>query len=75
MMLFSKNQDVGAGGSGCGCSGAVLCAEILPKIERGELNRVLFVGTGALLSGTSTLRGETIPAIAHAVLIAGGDAE
>lgn len=73
LILFSKNQNVGAGGSGCGCSGAVLCADVLPKIERGELGRVLFVGTGALLSGTSTLRGESIPSIAHAVLITGGD--
>ncbi len=75
LILFDKDQNVGAGGSGCGCSGAVLCADILPKIERGELKRVLFVGTGALLSGTSTLRGESIPSIAHAVLITGGDAQ
>lgn len=73
LILFDKNQDVGAGGSGCGCSGAVLCADVLPRVERGELKKVLFVGTGALLSGTSTLRGESIPSIAHAVLITGGD--
>lgn len=75
IMLFDEKQSVGAGGSGCGCSGAVLCAAVLPKLERGELNKVLFVGTGALLSGTSTLQGESIPAIAHAVLITGGDSE
>lgn len=73
LIIYSKNQSVGAGGSGCGCSGAVLCADILPRIERGELKKVLFVGTGALLSGTSTLQGESIPSIAHAVLITGGD--
>lgn len=73
LMIFNKKQDVGAGGSGCGCSGAVLCADVLPRIERGELKKVLFVGTGALLSGTSTLQGESIPSIAHAVLITGGD--
>lgn len=75
LIIYNENQSVGAGGSGCGCSGAVLCADVLPKIERGELNKVLFVGTGALLSGTSTLQGESIPSIAHAVLITGGDGE
>ena len=73
LVLFRKDQGVGAGGSGCGCSGAVLCADVLPKLERGELKKVLFVGTGALLSGTSTLRGESIPSVAHAVLLTGGE--
>lgn len=75
LMLFdlAKQKDVGAGGSGCGCSGAVLCGEILPKIESGELKRVLFVGTGALMSSVSSLQSESIPAIAHGVLITGGE--
>ena len=52
LILFdlAKQKDVGAGGSGCGCSGAVLCTEILPKIESGELKKVLFVGTGCSFS-------------------------
>ena len=69
---MTKQKDVGAGGSGCGCSGAVLCSHILKRIENGELKRVLFVGTGALLSSVSPLQSETIPSIAHAVLISGG---
>ncbi len=75
LMLFdlAKQKDVGAGGSGCGCSGAVLCSEILPKIESGELKKVLFVGTGALMSSVSSLQSESIPAIAHGVLITGGE--
>ena len=75
LILFdiAKQKDVGAGGSGCGCSGAVLCSEILPRIENGELRRVLFVGTGALMSSVSSLQNESIPAIAHGVLIEGGD--
>ncbi len=68
----AKQKDVGAGGSGCGCSGAVVCSDILKRIENGGLKRVLFVGTGALLSSVSPLQSETIPGIAHAVLICGG---
>ena len=77
LILFdlAKQKDVGAGGSGCGCSGAVLCSEILPKIENGELKKVLFVGTGALMSSVSSLQNESIPAVAHGVLIKGGDVE
>ena len=41
-------QDVHSGGSGCGCSAVTLCAHILPKLMRGEWNRVLFVPTGAV---------------------------
>ncbi|MBR4726913.1 MAG: stage V sporulation protein AD [Clostridia bacterium] len=66
---LKKQTKVGAGGSGCGCSAAVLCADILQKLGAGQLARVLFVGTGALLSGVSSLQNETVPAIAHAVLL------
>ena len=74
LMIYdiSKQKDVGAGGSGCGCSGAVVCSNILRRIENGELKRVLFVGTGALMSGVSTLQSESIPSVAHGVLLTGG---
>ena len=65
-------KDVGAGGSGCGCSGAVVCSHILRRIENGELKNVLFVGTGALMSSVSSLQSESIPAVAHGVLLTGG---
>ena len=70
-MLYDIEQEneVNAGASGCGCSAAVLCADILPRIASGELRRVLFAATGALLSSVSPLQGESIPSIAHAVLI------
>ena len=68
MMIFDRErQDVHAGGSGCGCSASVLCGYVLPRMEKGQLNRVLFVGTGALLSPTSSFQGESIPSVAHAV--------
>ncbi len=68
MMIFdSEKQDTHAGGSGCGCSASVLCGHILPQMEQKKIRRLLFVATGALLSPTTTLQGESIPSIAHAV--------
>ncbi len=68
MMIFdAKTQDTHAGGSGCGCSASVLCGHFLPQMEKKKINRLLFVATGALLSPTTTLQGQSIPAIAHAV--------
>jgi len=64
-----KTQNVNAGGSGCGCSASVLCGHILPGMERGLWKRVLFAATGALMSPTSAMQGESIPGICHAVVI------
>ncbi len=69
MVYDLEKQDMHAGGSGCGCIAITLCGFIMNKIKSGELKNVLFIGTGALLSPTSTLQGETIPGIAHAVAI------
>jgi stage V sporulation protein AD len=66
-----SSQGTGAGGSGCGCSAATLSAYYLPRIAGGELRRVLFVPTGALLSPVSFNEGKTIPGIAHAVILEG----
>ena len=67
----AKEQDTHAGGSGCGCSAVTLSAYILKKIEEGVWKRVLFVPTGALLSKTSFNEGQTVPGIAHGVVIEG----
>lgn len=64
-----EKQHTDAGGSGCGCSAAVLSAYILKKIEEGIWKRVLFVPTGALLSKTSFNEGQTIPGVAHGVVL------
>ncbi|MCR4616046.1 MAG: stage V sporulation protein AD [Clostridiales bacterium] len=70
LMLYDLDrQDVNSGASGCGCSACVVCSHILRRINSGELNKVLFVGTGALLSAVSTLQGSSIPAVAHGVLL------
>ena len=62
-------QDVHAGGSGCGCSAVVLCSELLNRLRSGSLKRILFCGTGALLSPTSTQQKLPIPGVCHAVSI------
>lgn len=70
LLLFNRQeQDVHAGGSGCGCSASVLCAHFLPMLERGEIRSLLFTPTGALMSPTSSQQGESIPGIAHALLL------
>jgi len=67
LLLYSESQDVHAGGSGCGCSAAVLCSNILRRMRCGELKNILFAATGALMSPTSVQQGESIPGISHAV--------
>jgi len=70
--IFNPADDVHAGGSGCGCSASVLAARLLPRVHQGEWKKFLFMATGALISPTINQQGETIPGIAHAVVIEGG---
>ncbi|MCY6370484.1 stage V sporulation protein AD [Clostridium ganghwense] len=68
--IFDKEkQKTNCGGSGCGCSAVVGCGYIYKNMMQGKLKRVLLVSTGALMSPTSSLQGESIPGIAHAVSI------
>ena len=67
--IFGPQQDTHCGGSGCGCAASMLCAHILPQLAGGKLRRVLFLATGALLSPTSSMQGESIPGVAHAVVL------
>lgn len=68
MLIYERDaQDVHAGGSGCGCSASVLCGYFLPKLLNGDIKKMLFVATGALMSPTSSYQGESIPAVAHAI--------
>ena len=62
-------QDTHAGGSGCGCSAVTLSAYILKQLEDGNWKKVLFMPTGALLSKTSFNEGQSVPGIAHALVI------
>ena len=67
MIFHREKQDVHCGGSGCGCSAVVLCGTLLGQLRRRKRNRILFCGTGALLSTVSVQQGESIPAVCHAV--------
>ena len=68
-IVYKVIEDEFQGGSGAGCSAVVLNSYIYDKMKRGELKRILFVATGALLSTVSSGQGDTIPCIAHAVAI------
>ncbi len=68
-----QGQDVHAGGSGCGCSAVTLCGYLLNGLMESKWKRILFCGTGALLSPTSTQQGLPIPGTCHAVAISGGN--
>lgn len=72
MVFDLEGQDVHSGGSGCGCSAITLCGYLLDMLSSGKLKRILFCGTGALLSPTSTQQGLSIPGVCHAVSIWGG---
>ncbi len=68
ILIFNRiGQDVGQGGSGAGCSSTIFNSFVYKKMLQGELKRVLLIPTGALVSKTSNLQGESIPGIAHAV--------
>ena len=68
--IFDKEtQDTHAGGSGCACSAITLTGYIFQKLKRHEWTRVLFVPTGALLSQVSYNEGNSVPGIAHGVVL------
>ncbi len=70
VLIYDPNrQDTHCGGSGCGCSAVVLCADLLRRLRAGRIRRLLFCGTGALLSPVSVQQKRSVPAICHAVVI------
>lgn len=69
LVFDDLTQDVHCGGSGCGCSAITLCSELLGKLYSGKLKKILFCGTGALLSPTSTQQSLPIPGVCHGVCI------
>ncbi len=68
-LIFGEQQDAHAGGSGCGCSAAVLCGPLLRDMHRGKIHRLVFAGTGAMMSPTSVQQGQPIAGICHAVVL------
>ncbi len=68
-IIYNVIEDEFQGGSGAGCSAVVFNSYIMDKLKKREINRVLLVATGALLSTVSSGQGESIPCISHAVAI------
>ena len=64
-----ESQGTGAGGSGCGCSAVTLSGHYLKLLKQKDIRKILFVPTGALLSTVSFNEGQTVPGIAHGVVI------
>ena len=67
--IYSNTQKTFQGGSGAGCSASVLNSYIIEKLRKNELKKVVFMPTGALMSTTTNQQGDTIPAVAHLVVI------
>ncbi|HHV44927.1 MAG TPA: stage V sporulation protein AD [Firmicutes bacterium] len=68
-VIYGDNPKFKAGGSGCACSAVVFLGYVMRLLEEGRLRRVLFMATGALFSPLSYQQGESIPGIAHAVVV------
>lgn len=68
-MIYEKEAGFEGGGSGCGCSASVLTGYFYKQLKKGSLKRILALSTGALLSTISPFQGESIPGIAHAVVL------
>ncbi|KSU85638.1 MULTISPECIES: stage V sporulation protein AD [Fictibacillus] len=71
LMVYRPDQEVFAGGSGCGCSAVVTYGHLIKELNSGSLKRILVVATGALLNPTMIQQKESIPTIAHAVALEG----
>lgn len=69
VLIYDEKQEIGSGGSGCGCIASMLCGPLMKKMFKAEIKKLLLVATGALMSPTTSFQGSTIPAIAHAVAI------
>lgn len=68
-LVYNLNESEYQGGSGAGCSSLVFTSYLYKLLKNKKIKRLLLVTTGALLSSVSSLQGESIPGIAHAVSI------
>lgn len=69
LSIYGDDQNFFAGGSGSGCAAFYLYSKLVQDLKSKNYNRVLVVATGALLSPLSTAQKQSIPGIAHAVVI------
>ncbi|MBX5436146.1 MAG: stage V sporulation protein AD [Alicyclobacillaceae bacterium] len=70
MLLYRQDQpEVFSGGSGGACSTLVTLGYFVSQLETGRWRRVLVAATGALLSAVSTQQKDSVPGIAHAIVL------
>ncbi len=70
VLIYDRiRQDKHAGGSGCGCSATVMASHFIPKLKEGKIKRMLFAGTGAMMSPSSIQQGLSIPSVAHLIML------
>lgn len=69
LMIYSPDQPVFAGGSGCACSAVVTYSYLTQLLKQKKVNRIFVVATGALFNPTMIHQKESIPCIAHGVVL------
>ncbi|WP_257347815.1 stage V sporulation protein AD [Pseudalkalibacillus decolorationis] len=69
LLVYRPDQPVFAGGSGCACSAVVTYGHLLEELRNGKLKKILVVATGALMNPMMIQQKETIPTIAHGVVL------
>ena len=69
LMIYRPDQGVFAGGSGCACSAVVTYSHVIKEMIAGNIKKVFVVATGALLSPVMIQQKESIPTIAHGVVL------
>lgn len=70
MMIYDqRTQDTHSGGSGCGCSATVLGGYIMDRFRKGEIKKILLVGTGALMNPSMLQQGKSIVGIGHLIKV------
>lgn len=70
-MFDAGIQDTHAGGSGCGCAATVLTGYVFKQLKKKAFKKILFIPTGALMSPVSFNEGNSVPGIAHCVMVEG----
>lgn len=70
LMLYDvTRQQVFSGGSGPACITLVGLGYLYKMMTKGAYNKILLIATGALLNPIMTFQKETIPSIAHAIVL------
>ncbi|MFD2925865.1 stage V sporulation protein AD [Halobacillus naozhouensis] len=69
LMVYHSDQPVFSGGSGCACSAVVTYSKLIDDLKQGKYKRILIVATGALMNPMMIQQKETIPCIAHGVVL------